>query len=86
MKRCPNMKNFLSCPVKAPDGKLLLKTREKTPLSCLNNKNNKKTLAWRKASEESACFLLSFFLQRLKLASVSIFHSYKPQRWRQVIQ
>ena len=41
----------------------------------------KRTLALRQASEESACFL-----RRLKLASMSIFHSYKPETWRKVNQ
>jgi len=40
----------------------------------------KQTLAWRPASEVSACFLLSFFSDDLKLASVSIFHSYRQRR------
>jgi len=44
---------------------------------------NKQTLALQQATEESATFIL---LRRLKLASVSIFHSYRPQRWRQVNQ
>jgi len=44
--------------------------------------DNKQTLALRQASEESAYFLL----RRLTLASMSIFHSYRPQRWLQVNQ
>ena len=40
------------------------------------------------ASYWGICMLVSAFilLRRLKLASVSIFHSYRPQRWRQVDQ